>query len=287
MEAVLEKAEIVSLKNHPFWDEAFVQQLIADDPNILGLGPLLLRDKERAQPHKGRLDLLFQSGDATAWYEVEVQLGPTDEQHIIRTIEYWDVERKRYPDLQHTAVIIAEEITSRFFNVINLFNQAIPIVALKLSAVKIGDRTALVFTKVLDYERKGTEAAEEIVPQVDRTDWEDWSSSVTMSLADQVLLIAKDCNSKVEFRFYKSYISTTLAGMRSSLLMFRPQKRVLKLSVNLEQSPELDKLCYDAGFDVKYDPYWWGYQFDIRPDDFETHRLFFKDLIQRLYVPRS
>ncbi len=26
-------------------------------------------------------------------YEVEVQLGPTDEAHIIRTIEYWDIER--------------------------------------------------------------------------------------------------------------------------------------------------------------------------------------------------
>ncbi len=37
-------------------------------------------------------------------------LGAVDESHIIRTIEYWDVERQRYPTLQHRAVIVAEEI---------------------------------------------------------------------------------------------------------------------------------------------------------------------------------
>lgn len=41
---------------------------------------------------------------------------------MIRTIEYWDIERKRYPQYEHCAVIIAEDITSRFLNVIQLFN---------------------------------------------------------------------------------------------------------------------------------------------------------------------
>ncbi len=30
----------------------------------------------------------------------------------------WDIERKRYPQYDHTAVIVAEDITSRFLNVI-------------------------------------------------------------------------------------------------------------------------------------------------------------------------
>ena len=38
----------------------------------------------------------------------------TDESHIIRTIEYWDIERKRYRQYDHTAVIVAEDITSGF-----------------------------------------------------------------------------------------------------------------------------------------------------------------------------
>ena len=30
-----------------------------------------------------------------------------DESHIIRTIEYWDIERRRYPQYEHVAVIVA------------------------------------------------------------------------------------------------------------------------------------------------------------------------------------
>src|SRR4029077_20223000 len=88
--------------------------------------------------------------DTLKRYEVELQLGSTDESHIIRTIEYWDVERKRYPQYEHTAVIVAEDITSRFLNVIQLFNGNIPLVALKMTAFKINDEIALTFVKVLD-----------------------------------------------------------------------------------------------------------------------------------------
>jgi len=91
------RAERISLKLHPTLNEHWVQGLVAADPGILGLGDLVLRDKERIQPRAGRLDLLLQDVEAKRRYEVEIQLGATDEGHIIRTIEYWDIERKRYP----------------------------------------------------------------------------------------------------------------------------------------------------------------------------------------------
>src|SRR6516162_6313903 len=120
--------------------EKMVQEQIAGDPSILGLGKLELRDKERIQAHAGRLDLLLQDSETLKRYEVELQLGATDETHIIRTIEYWDIERKRYPQYEHTAVIVAEDITTRFLNVIQLFNGAIPLIALKMTAYKVGDQ---------------------------------------------------------------------------------------------------------------------------------------------------
>jgi hypothetical protein len=73
------------------FNEKWVQTQIVSDPSILGLGDVLLRDKERAQPRAGTLDLLLEDSDAERRYEVEIQLGPTDEAHIIRTIEYCDV----------------------------------------------------------------------------------------------------------------------------------------------------------------------------------------------------
>jgi hypothetical protein len=283
MDAELEMAEIVSIKDHPQWDEALIQQMIADDPSMLGLGPLLLRDKERIQPHRGRLDLLLQSEDSTSWYEVEVQLGATDESHIIRTIEYWDVERKRYPDIRHTAVIVAEDITSRFFNVINLFNQAIPIVALKLSAVKIEDSIGLLFTKILDYERKGLEASGDLAQQVTRADWEKYASADTMQLVDKIFHIAQEFNSRVQLTFNKSYITVNLGDSRNTGLYLNPQKKQFRLTVRLAETKEIDELCEAEGFDPDFSSFWNGYKFAIKPVDFERHSSFFRKLIERIY----
>ncbi len=144
------KPEKVWLKLHPELNERWVQDRIAEDPSILGLGDLVLRDKERIQPRAGRLDLLLQDAVSNRRYEVEVQLGRTDESHIIRTIEYWDIERKRYPQYDHCAVIVAEDITSRFLNVISLFNGSVPLIAIQMNVIKLGDQVSLLFTTVLD-----------------------------------------------------------------------------------------------------------------------------------------
>ena len=143
------KPERIYLSGHQELNERWVQQRIAEEPSILGLGDLILKDKERVQPHAGRLDLLCQEAESNRRYEIEVQLGKTDESHVIRTIEYWDIERKRYPQYDHTAVIVAEDITSRFLNVISLFNGFIPLVAIQMQAYKLGEQVSLVFTTVL------------------------------------------------------------------------------------------------------------------------------------------
>lgn len=136
------KPERVFLSKHPVIKEVWLQNQIAADPSILGLGDLILKDKERIQPKAGRLDLLLQDS-SNRLYEVEIQLGKTDEAHIIRTIEYWDIERKRYPQYDHCAVIVAEDITSRFLNVISLFNGHIPLIAIQLNAYKFSDKEGL------------------------------------------------------------------------------------------------------------------------------------------------
>ena len=87
--------EKVTLLNNREITESVIQEMIAEDPSIIGLGDLVLKDKERPQPKAGRLDLLLQDPDSNRRYEVEIQLGKTDESHIISTIEYWDIERKR------------------------------------------------------------------------------------------------------------------------------------------------------------------------------------------------
>lgn len=130
------KHERISLKSHPDLNERWLQDRIAEDPGILGLGDVILLDRERPQERAGRLDLLLADPEGNDRYEVELMLGATDESHIIRCIEYWDIERRRYPGYEHCAVLIAEDITSRFLNVISLLAGTVPIIAIQINAPK-------------------------------------------------------------------------------------------------------------------------------------------------------
>ena len=49
-----------------------------------------------------------------------------------------------------TEADIAKNITSRFLNIISLFNGFLPLVAIQLNAIKIEDGIAMVFTTILD-----------------------------------------------------------------------------------------------------------------------------------------
>ena len=137
------------------YNERFVQDRIAKDPSILGLGDGILKVNDRIELRAGRLTLVLQEVDGKRCYEVEVQLGSIDESHLIRSIESWDIARKRYPEYDHTAVIVAENITSRFLNVISLFNGTIPLIVIQMNAVRTADHLHLAFTTVLDQSQFG------------------------------------------------------------------------------------------------------------------------------------
>jgi len=181
------KGEKLSLKDHPELNEKWVQDRIFEDPSILGLGDLIVKDRERQQPKAGRLDLLLQDPDDPTRYEVEIQLGKTDASHIIRTIEYWDIEKKRFPQYEHKAVIVAEDITGRFSNVINLFNGNIPLIALQMNALKFKDFISLTFTTVIDELVLAPEEEDGEQEQTDRNYWLNRGTKQTVEMADRIL----------------------------------------------------------------------------------------------------
>lgn len=170
------KSEKFSLKRHPKYNEKWLQVLIENNPDLLGLGELEVVERERIQSSGGRLDYLLRDADNNMLYEVEIQLGSTDPSHIIRTIEYWDIEKRRNPNYEHRAVIVAEEITNRFFNVIYLMNRAIPIIAIQLNALIVNDKLTLNFTKVLDLYEPPEDEIESKIETVDENFWRNKSS---------------------------------------------------------------------------------------------------------------
>jgi hypothetical protein len=285
------KPEPLSLKLNPDYDEKWVQELIAQDPKILGLGDLILRDKERMQRRAGRLDLLLQDPETQRRYEVELQLGPSDESHIIRTIEYWDIERKRYPQYDHCAVIVAEDITSRFLNVVSLFNGAIPLIAVQMRAFKVGEHVTLVFTTVMDELTRGLvdedeEAAAAATP-TDRSYWEGKSNKSTMDLVDGLLLLLKEFDPLLALKFTKYYIGLTRKGRVDNFVMFEPKGNHVVLRLPLPRSDELDSLLKEAGLnDYNYVPSWKMYLIHLDQTLIAQHSDLLKDLMRRSYDAR-
>jgi predicted transport protein len=267
-----------------------VQNLIADDPSIIGLGDLVLRDQERIQPRAGRLDLLLQDPDTQRRYEVELQLGGTDESHIIRTLEYWDIERKRYPQYDHCAVLIAEDITSRFLNVISLFNGTIPLIAIQLQAMQVGDHTTLVFTTVLDEMTRGVIDDDDDAQSAptDRQYWEARATTGTVALADKLLALFQNVDQGICLKYNKFYIGIEKDGQPFNFVIFRPKKNHLNLSIKLEQSDAIDEKLEQTTLSVlEYDRRWRNYRLQLAKDDIEPHKDLFLELAQLAYDKRA
>jgi hypothetical protein len=279
------RPERISLKDHPELNEKWLQARIAEDPSLLGLGDLVLKDRERAQPRAGRLDLLLQDPESNKRYEVEVQLGKTDEAHIIRAIEYWDIERKRYSQYDHTAVLVAEDITSRFLNVISLFNGSIPLVAIQLQAMRLGEQVALVCATVLNEMRLGlVDEDEEVQAVTDRAYWEGRGSKATLAVADELFEVIRGLNPELELKYNKFYIGLAKGGQPSNFVIFRPQKDWLRVEVRLERSDEVQKQLENEGLDVMdYDARWGRYRLRLAKDDLKTHKPFLTAFFKQAY----
>ena len=278
----LVKAEKISLLNHPEVSEKWIQDKIAEDPKILGLGELELRDKERRQPRAGRLDLYLQDIDGETRYEVEIQLGKTDESHIIRTIEYWDIEKKRYPKYQHIAVIVAEEITTRFLNVISLLNGTIPLIAMQMSAIKCGDDIALSFTKILDEATLGTPEEDEPAEPSDRNYWIERGSDATVKMADKFLEILRDTVGDYRLKYNKYYIGLVdNTNHASNFVILRPKKNVLNAEFWIPYSDEIQKLIDQAGADdIGYQERWKQFRIRLDENDLVSKRQLLEKLIK-------
>lgn len=283
------KLKTVNMKNHPTLTERWLQDVIAQDPSILGIGDVVLKDKERMHPGAGRLDLLFQDTDGHGRYEVEVQLGATDESHLIRTIEYWDIERRKYPQYDHTAVIVAENITSRFLNVISLFNGYIPLMAIQVSAIDTGDGIGLQFTKVLDTVKLGyLDDDEEGAEKTDRNFWETVrGTKKTVALVDKIQEIAHEFEPKAELSYNKHYIGFWVESRPFNFAIMRPQKNGMRLEINLPKDEEIDEIITAADLDIlDYDKRWGKYRIKLTASSIQAKRDVLASLLEKAYQAR-
>lgn len=190
-------------------DEYWLQDIIYANPEKLGLGNLIAIRKEKTQSNGRRLDILLKDPADNTMYEVEVMLGETDPSHIIRSIEYWDNEKRKYPQRQHFAVLIAESFDRRYFNVIQLLSLTVPMIAIQADLLEVGSDKILNFTKILDVYVEQEE--EEESKQVTETTWSE-KAEWTLETAKKHLEILSEIEKNIGLKFTQSYVSIVING---------------------------------------------------------------------------
>lgn len=222
-------------------DEYWLQDMIYENPGILGLGHLKPVNREKSQASGGRLDILLKDPQDNTMYEVEVMLGETDPSHIIRSIEYWDIEKRRYPQRQHFSVLVAESFERRYFNVIQILSMNIPMIAIQADLLEANKEYVLSFTKILDIYAEPEDV--EDLPPVNESSWSDKSSWTLNTAKEFYSLVETDTKS---MNYTQSYISIVINGKNA----YNFDKRTQPMSVmwfNVKDDEKVDaiKMIFD------------------------------------------
>ena len=277
------KHERIWLRQSPDFSESWLHDRISDDPSVLGLGELDVLERERVQSGGGRIDMLLTDGENNARFEVEIMLGATDPSHIVRCIEYWDIERRRYPAYDHVAVLVAEDITSRFLNVMNLLAGSIPLVAIQLNALRVGDHIVLDFVKVLDQRALREDDTVELNDRngnVDRGTWEARVGAEIMSLCDRIAGIANEvAEPKVELKYKKYRIGLCPHGSFFNVAALFPKKGFLPIRMGVTDPDTWVKKLEDAGVELVNSRKPGKITVRIRPTDMPAQEAILRELI--------
>ena len=107
-------------------------------------------------------------------------------------------------------MLVAETITRRFFNVIQMLSHAVPIIAIQVNIVEAGGQRLLHFSKVLDiYEEP--EEGDGPGEKHDQAFWQEkapWTLDTARTLQEIVRPVYPDCS----LNFVKHYIGINVGG---------------------------------------------------------------------------
>lgn len=166
----------------------------------------------------------------------------------------------------------------------------IPLIALQMQALKVGEHTTLIFTKVMDEMSRGVvdEDEDAEAAPTDRAYWEKRGTKATVQLADELLGIAREIDASLELKYNKFYIGLSKEGQPFNFVLFRPRKSTINLEIKLARADEIDTKIEKAGIEaLDYDVRWERYRLTLHKDDLTKHRALLKELMQAAYQSRS
>ena len=180
-------------------------------------------------------------------------LGPTDESHIIGCIEYWDIERRRFPAYDQCAVIVANDLTSRFLNALSLLAGTLPLIAIQLRALQIGSQVILDFTTVLDQPSlRRHDTSETKQAPADHNYWVARCPASIIQIADDVLTIINK-HTRVQYHpnYNRHYIGLSDGIHSRNFIHFRPRRKHIRLLMPNTWTTQNARALDEAGLEAE------------------------------------
>jgi hypothetical protein len=166
-------------------------------------------------------------------------------------------------------VLIAEDITSRFLNVISLLNKHVPIIAIQMQAVEVGNYLTLVFTTVVDLSLRRDDEDDSPQELVQRDHWEKKpNSKAGLEIVDTLADFVQKQDATLALKYNLGFVQVNKRGR--IFLYFVPQKARTKLGIKMSRTAACDDLenkIQAAGLEVHYDERR-GYLFSIENGKF-------------------
>ncbi len=247
------RARCVSLKKSNI-KEKWLGDEIVKDPSILDLGNVEVVERELAQKRKS-LDLLLQNDTDNIRYEVELQLGNADSDHITRSILYWNFEKNRDKEHQHCAVLIVENISEKYLRFLNIIAASIDLIVLKVLRIEFKNINvhSLLFEKILDTRSSQGSSENErhiSMQRADRTYWEKGNEQ-KMNTIDYIHNRIQEIDN-FELNYNKYYIGFKINGSAENFVTFRPRKDWLAFKFDMDRDETFEKLSSDGNLKVEY-----------------------------------
>jgi hypothetical protein len=182
--------------------------------------------------------------------------------------------------------LVAEDITSRFLNVVSLFNGAIPLIAVQMRAIQLGDVISILFTKVLDERPIGIEEdeAESERTATDRAYWEARSKKDVVAIADSLLQDVQSFAPGMALKYNRHYIGLAKQDVADLFVLFRPRRDHLIVELRIQRDEKLDQELEECGADaMPYDLRWGRYRIRLTTADLANRRPFILELMKRAW----
>lgn len=273
-----------SLKDHPGFDESWLEKQIKENPEVLDLGAAKVVRSQTHQKSGGIVDLLLKDEDNEVFYTVELMLGAVDASHIVRTIDYFLREQTR-PDTEewtHVAVLAAEEVrSSRFVNVVEYLSKSMPLIVMELGALRVGDYITLKSARIFD----GTQDGEPVFEQQEEVTPESLtkkSSPESMDLVKRFGQILQKFTDDLRLTYKKFFVGVAIGNRAQNFVFFSPKREFVRVHApQISNAAEWKARIEGAGFKLLEGGE--GLKFRVFPQQFESHRDMFVELFRQAY----